>query len=121
MRPTDKKLRDRLRNMKHNRRGGSNVIAGATGVVLLGFALVVLLTGENPLERLSSEVIVGTASLLFAIILLVWVASDWTEWVGNETVSMTVGVVAAVIAIAAFAHDIESNARAQPGVDATFP
>jgi ammonia channel protein AmtB len=103
-----------LRNPDHNRRWGSNVIAAATGMVLLAFALFVLVTGDNPLERLRAEILVGAAALTFGTVLLIWVASDWTEWIGNETVNMTVGVVASLIAIAAFAQDIEAGAARQP-------
>ncbi|HEX2529815.1 MAG TPA: hypothetical protein VHL31_26430 [Geminicoccus sp.] len=94
---------------RSNRRPGSNIFAALMGLFLLGFAALTFLLERNPLEEIPYHYIVAATSLLFGAILLIWVKSDWTHWIGNETVNMVVGVVAALIAIIAFAQDIEKK------------
>ncbi|HYI81806.1 MAG TPA: rhomboid family intramembrane serine protease [Acetobacteraceae bacterium] len=104
-----------------NRREGSNVLALAMSVVLIAFAAFVLIAGRNPLESVPYHVVVGFSSLVFGLVLLVWVRSDWNKWIGNETVNMVVGVVAALITISAFAQQIDKTSDRVAGDAAGSP
>ena len=60
---------------------------------------------------------VGIAAILFGAVLIVWTFADWPrfklkwQWIGNDTVTMVVGVVAAMIAISAFVHETHAPAE----------
>ena len=89
-----------------NRRAGSNWFALVMGVLLGLFGVVTLSHGQYPTFGLSPEALVAATSIVFGGVLLIWVCSDWTEWIGGETVNMVIGVVAALFAIASFAKDL---------------
>ncbi len=99
----------RFKARESNRRVGSNILAFLMGVVLIAFAAFVLISRRNPLEDVPYHVVVGVSSLIFGLVLLAWVRSDWNKWIGNETVNMVVGVIAALIAISAFAQQIDNS------------
>jgi len=81
-------------------RRGSNLLTRATGAALLIFGIAIL---AYPLDIRAHRVIVnGGACILFGLVLLWWTYGEGREWgVGFETVTMTVAVVTAVIAILA--------------------
>jgi len=82
-----------------DRKTGSNVLTAVTGVALLalGFAILGSIIVDLKAHRLAVN---GGACILFGVILLWWAFSAGKDWgIGFETVTMTVGVVTAVIAI----------------------
>lgn len=95
-----------------NRREGSNLLALIMGLALIAFATIVLMSGHNPLENVPYHIVLGVSSLIFGLVLVIWVRSDWSKWIGNETVNMVVGVIAALITISAFAQEIDKTGRA---------
>jgi hypothetical protein len=84
-----------------DRKCGSIVLTAATGAALLGLGITILASVVVDL-RAHRTAVNGGACLLFGTILLWWTFSEGKRWgIGFETVTMTVAVVTAVIAILA--------------------
>ncbi|MGY4466944.1 hypothetical protein ACVWWK_002626 [Bradyrhizobium sp. LB9.1b] len=83
--------------MPHKR--GSNLLTGATGgaLLLLGGAILASYVVD---VRANRVIVNGGACILFGVVLLWWTFGEDKNWgMGFETVTMTVAVVTAVIAI----------------------
>jgi hypothetical protein len=81
-----------------DRRCGSNVVAFVVGVTLLVLGLAIAIADLH-VEEIDPRWINAGACLSFGSVLLVWVISDWTQWIGLDTVTMVVTVLTAIIAI----------------------
>ncbi|SFQ05044.1 hypothetical protein SAMN05216330_11445 [Bradyrhizobium sp. Ghvi] len=83
------------------RKRGSNFLTGGTALALLTLGIVIFASGAVDIR--SNRVIVnGGACVLFGLVLLWWTFGEGRDWgIGFETVTMTVAVVTAVIAILA--------------------
>jgi uncharacterized membrane protein len=92
-----------------HRRSGSNILALLMGLALVAFAIASFATKRDLLDGIPAYWISASSALCFGIVLLIWVWSDWKEWIGNETVNMVVGVIVALIAIVTFAREIEKD------------
>ena len=88
--------------MGGKRRKGSTAAGLWTVASLIMYGYVCIGLGRDLLAVISPVLIVGGAAIVFAIVLIIWTYSHQTKWVGNPTVSMVTGVLAALIAISAF-------------------
>lgn len=82
-----------------DRKLGSMVLTAITGaaLVVLGAAIAGSYVGDLKAHRAAVN---AGACIVFGVLLLWWTVSEKKTWgIGFETVGMTVGVIAAVIAI----------------------
>jgi hypothetical protein len=87
-----------------DRKKGSSILAGAVGIALLilgGAILAPMIVDVGTIDIRAHRVVVnGGACVLFGLVLLWWAVTEGKDWgIGFETVTMTVAVVTAVIAI----------------------
>ena len=85
-----------------DRRPGSNIMACLVGIACIIIAISIWPLGVK--IKVTPDIVNAVACFVFGLVLLFWVASDWTKWIGNETVTMVVVVVTAIIAVFALNH-----------------
>jgi len=85
--------------MPHKR--GSNLLTGGTALALLILGTVIFASGAVDI-RANRVIVNGGACVVFGLVLLWWTVGEGSDWgIGFETVTMTVAVLTAVIAILA--------------------
>ena len=90
------------------RKAGSEVFAGSVGVLLISLAAGVMFFDVDP-RCWSFKWISGLASLMFGLVLMIWVFGKGKIGIGNPTVNMVAAITAATIAIFSFANDLTGN------------
>lgn len=87
--------------MGEKRRDGSTAAGRVVGFALIAYGLISIVFHQDLLALLSPEWTVGLAGILFGGVLVGWSYSVETKWIGNPTVNMITGVIAAIVAISA--------------------
>lgn len=87
--------------MGDNRREGSTLAGVVVGLILIIYGVASFCLGRDPLAMVPPAWIVGGSAILFGAVLLAWAGSVKTKFIGNPTVNMLTGVIAAVVAISA--------------------
>jgi len=83
-----------------DRKTGSNILVSITGAVIVVLGILIFFSLVTVDVKTHRDAINGSASVLFGAVLLWWAASEDKQWgIGFETVTMTVAVVAGLIAI----------------------